>query len=127
MIRLAGFAFAKHLHFAKDARRQCSGTWDSGTGTRDTLLSSCPAAPVRVRCGRAAAAVRCGGAVMEIVPSQLFCVVSLSSSAVQDQDGGCLLAERRSSGQGAVLIGIHIPQLRSSQAQDRTQMLKEET
>lgn len=65
--------------------------------------------------------------MMKIVSSQLFCVVSLSPSAGQDQDGGCLLAERRSSGQGAVLIGIHIAQLCSSQAQDRTQMLLVET
>ena len=78
-------------------------------------------------CGAGAPRQQCGGAVMEIVPSQLFCVVSLSSSAVQDQDGGCLLAERRSSGQGAVLIGIHIAQLRFSQAQDKIQMLKVDT
>ena len=123
MIRLTAFAFAKHLHFAKDAKD--SGIWDS-TGTRDTLLSSCPAAPVRVRCGRAAAAVRwrCDG---NCAQSAVLCCESLSSSAVQDQDGGCLLAQRRSSGQGAVLIGIHIPQLRSSQAQDKIQMLKVDT
>ena len=79
-------------------------------------------------CGAGAPRQQCGvGSVMEIVPSQLFCVVSLSSSTGQDQDGGCLLAERRSSGQGAVLIGIHIPQLRSSQAQDKIQMLKVDT
>ena len=85
MIRLAGFAFAKHLHFAKDAKRQ----WDRDTRHTPVLLS-CGARP----CAGGAGAPRqqCGGSVMEIVPSQLFCVVSLSSSAVQDQDGGCLLA-----------------------------------
>ena len=69
MIRLTAFAFAKHFYFAKDAK-------DSGTGTRDTLLSSCPAAPVRVRCGRAAAAVRwrCDG---NCAQSAVLCCESL--------------------------------------------------
>ena len=77
MIRLAGFAFAKHLHFAKDAKRQ----WDVGQWDRDghDETHSCP--PVLRRpsvCGAGAPRHQCGGAVMEIVPSQLFCVVSLS-------------------------------------------------
>ena len=38
MIRLAAFAFAKHLHFAKDAKRQ----WDTGTGTHGQGTHSCP-------------------------------------------------------------------------------------
>ena len=71
MIRFAGFAFAKHLHCAKDAKRQ----WDRDTRHTPVLLSC----SYGVRCGRAAAAaVRWWRCAMEIVPSQLFCVVSLS-------------------------------------------------
>ena len=47
-----------------------------GQGTNTPVLLSCGARP----CAGGAGAPRqqCGGAVMEIVPSQLFCVVSLS-------------------------------------------------
>ena len=57
MIRLAGFAFAKHLHFAKDAKRQ----WDVGQWDRDTrhtpVLLSCGARPCAVRARRGSSAV----------------------------------------------------------------------
>ena len=59
MIRLTAFAFAKHFHFAKDAKRQWQ--WDVGQWDRDTrhtpVLLSCGARPCAVRARRGSSAV----------------------------------------------------------------------
>ena len=76
MIRLAAFAFAKHLHFAKDAKRQWDRQGHETHGQGNTLLS-CPAVMVVAGAARRRAAVRwrCD---RNCVQSAVLCCESLS-------------------------------------------------